>query len=42
MKESTIYKMLKYFNDFKAVKNGRVKQRVENRLMGKLFGRLFR
>jgi hypothetical protein len=41
MKESTIYKLLKYFNDFKAVKKGKIKQRIENRLLDKFFGRFF-
>ena len=42
MKESLIYKILKYFNDYKAVRNGRIKERVYNRLLGKLFGKAFK
>jgi len=42
MKESSIYKFLKYFNDYKAVKKGRIKERIYNRLIGKLFGRFFK
>lgn len=39
---SFIYKFLKYYNDVKAVKNGRIKERIYNRLLGKLFGRAFK
>lgn len=42
---SIIYKALKYFNDARAVKNGRIGKRIGWRLSGKgagrLFGRLF-
>ena len=36
-----IYKLLKYINDFKAIKNNRVIKRVGWRVIGKLSGRLF-
>jgi hypothetical protein len=36
-----IYKLLKYINDFKAIKNNRVMKRVGWRVSGKLSGRLF-
>jgi methionyl-tRNA formyltransferase len=37
MSERTIYRMLRAFNDFKAVKNGRVGRRVTGRLARKFF-----
>lgn len=39
---SAIYKALKYYNDIKAIRNGRIKERIYNRLLGKLFGRAFK
>lgn len=39
---SAIYKALKYYNDVKSVQNGRIKERIYNRILGKLFGRSFR
>lgn len=36
-----IYTMLKYFNDLKAIKNGRIVKRIGWRIAGKVSGRLF-
>lgn len=37
-----LYKTAKILGDVNAVKRGRVKQRVKNRLIGKFTGRLFK
>ncbi len=40
MTESSIYRMLKYYNDAKAVYKGRVPRRIGRRVYGKVAGRL--
>lgn len=42
MKERDIYSALKYYNDYKAVKNGTILRRIARRLFGKVAGRLAR
>ena len=42
MSERTIYRMLRAFNDFKAVKNGRVGRRVYGKVTGRLARKFFR
>lgn len=39
---SAIYTALKYYNDVKAIRKGRIKERIYNRILGKLFGRAFK
>jgi len=38
---NVIYKLLKYINDFKAIKNNRIGKRIGWRVSGKVTGRLF-
>ena len=38
--KSKFYKVLKYSNDYKAIKNGKVIPRIKRRILGKLFMRL--
>ena len=38
--ESLIYTLLKYYNDYKAIKNGKIAQRIGRRVTGKITGRL--
>lgn len=40
--KSTIYKLLKYSNDYNAVRKGKVGRRVQRRIYGKATGRLAR
>jgi hypothetical protein len=42
MRESSIYKALRAYNDAKAISKGKVVRRVERRVYGKLSGRLAR
>lgn len=42
MSERTIYRMLRAYNDYKAVKNGRIGRRVGRRIYGRLTGKLAR
>lgn len=42
MSQRTIYQILKYWNDYKAVKNGRMGRRIGRRVYGKVTGRLAR
>lgn len=37
-----LYTVAKYLGDINAVKRGRVKERVQNRIIGKFTGRLFK
>lgn len=37
---NTIYKMLKYVNDIRAIKNNRIGKRIGYRISGKFTGRL--
>lgn len=37
-----LYTVAKYLGDVDAVRKGRVKQRIKNRLIGKITGRLFK
>ncbi|AIF45741.1 hypothetical protein [Virgibacillus sp. SK37] len=37
-----LYKLAKILGDINAVKRGRVKQRIKNRVIGKFTGRLFK
>ena len=37
-----LYTVAKYLGDIDAVRKGRVKQRIKNRLIGKVTGRLFK
>jgi len=39
MKQNDIYKVLKYFNDMKALKNGKLGKRILRRAIGKVVGR---
>ena len=39
--KSLIYKLLKYHNDYNAIKKGRIAKRIGWRVSGKLTGRLF-
>lgn len=39
---NAIYKALKYYNDVKAIRKGKVKERVFNRVLGKIFGKAFK
>lgn len=38
----TVYQVLKYSNDFNAIKKGKIKRRVGRRIYGKITGRLAR
>ena len=38
--KSTIYKLLKWSNDYNAVKKGKVGKRVKRRAAGKMFGKI--
>lgn len=37
-----LYTVAKYLGDIDAIRKGRVKQRVRNRLLGKITGRMFK
>ncbi|CDQ42123.1 hypothetical protein BN990_04503 [Virgibacillus salexigens] len=37
-----LYKTAKYLGDINAIRRGRVKQRIKNRIIGKFTGRLFK
>ncbi|AYP68395.1 hypothetical protein HWB91_gp25 [Bacillus phage vB_BboS-125] len=39
--KSMLYKMLKYSNDYNAIKKGKVGRRIGRRVAGKATGRLF-
>lgn len=40
MNTRPIYQALKYYNDYRAVRNGRVGRRILRRIYGKVTGRL--
>lgn len=37
-----LYTLAKYLGDVDAIRKGRIKQRIKNRLIGKVTGRLFK